>query len=107
MTTDTTAPSPLLRTVSTTATDYWNDSCAVDELEYAIANGGVGATSNPPIVLEVLKKEPERWKARARVFQRSGSFFRTSSTIGGFDVAPTPPFAIAYSSSSTAHESFQ
>ncbi len=66
MQTETTTPSPLLRTVSTTATDYWNDSCAVDELEYAIANGAVGATSNPPIVLEVLKKEPERWKARAR-----------------------------------------
>jgi len=66
MTTETNAPSPLQRTVSTTPTDYWNDSCAVDELEYAIANGAVGATSNPPIVLEVLKKEPDRWKARAR-----------------------------------------
>lgn len=64
---DTTATmSPLLRTVTTTPTDYWNDSCAVDELEYAIANGAVGATTNPPIVLEVLKKEPDLWRARAR-----------------------------------------
>ncbi len=57
---------PLQLTVGTTPTDLWNDSSAVDELEYAIANGAVGATSNPPIVLEVLKKEPELWKARAR-----------------------------------------
>ncbi len=58
--------SPLLRMVETTPTDYWNDSCAVDELEYAIARGATGATTNPQIVLDVLKKEPEHWKARAR-----------------------------------------
>ena len=27
------ADSPLGRTISTTATDIWNDSCAIDELE--------------------------------------------------------------------------
>jgi transaldolase len=67
---DTMTMSPLLRTVSTTATDYWNDSCAVDELSYAIENGAVGATTNPTIVLEVLKKDPVLWRERARVLWR-------------------------------------
>jgi transaldolase len=56
--------SPLHETVSTTATDYWNDSCSVEELTYAIANGAVGATSNPTIVGEVLKKEMHLWRDR-------------------------------------------
>ena len=30
------ADTPLGRTIATTATDIWNDSCAIDELEYAI-----------------------------------------------------------------------
>lgn len=58
--------SPLHRMVCTTPTDFWNDSCAVDELTYAIGHGAVGATSNPPIVLEVLRKEPDLWRDRAR-----------------------------------------
>ena len=48
---------PMLRTVSGRPTDYWNDSCALEELEYAVARGATGATSNPSIVLEVLGKE--------------------------------------------------
>ncbi len=47
--------SPMLRTVQGTPTDYWNDSCSADELEYAIQRGATGATSNPNIVYEVLK----------------------------------------------------
>src|SRR6478736_7148592 len=49
------AESPLGRTIATTATDIWNDSCAVDELEYAISYGAVGATANPTIVTDVWK----------------------------------------------------
>jgi len=56
--------SPLHETVATTATDYWNDSCSIEELSYAISRGAVGATSNPTIVGEVLKKEWGRWEAR-------------------------------------------
>lgn len=56
--------SPLHQTVMETATDYWNDSCSLGELAYAIENGAVGATSNPTIVLEVLKKEMGLWKER-------------------------------------------
>lgn len=50
--------------VSTTKTDFWNDSCSLEELTYAIENGAVGATSNPTIVLDVLKKEMHLWKGR-------------------------------------------
>ena len=58
--------SPLAKMVETTATDYWNDSCAVAELEYAVARGGTGATSNPTIVGEVMKKEKDHWTPRVR-----------------------------------------
>ena len=46
--------SPLLQTARLSPTDYWNDSCAVDELTYAIERGATGATSNPSIVVQVL-----------------------------------------------------
>jgi transaldolase len=58
--------SPLQRMVEATPTDFWNDSCAVAELEYAVARGGTGATSNPVIVGEVMKKEREHWVPRVR-----------------------------------------
>jgi transaldolase len=64
--TTTGAKSPLHETVSTTATDYWNDSCSLEELAYAIEHGAVGATSNPTIVGEVLQKEWETWAPRIR-----------------------------------------
>ncbi len=64
--TETLAASPLARTVADTPTDIWNDSCAVDELEYAIAFGAVGATANPTIVHDVWKKDPAHWRARVR-----------------------------------------
>jgi len=56
--------SPLLRMVQDTPTDYWNDSCAVDELAYAVERGATGATSNPTIVHEVLRKEATHWVPR-------------------------------------------
>jgi transaldolase len=49
---------------TTTATDLWNDSCSVAELTYAIARGAVGATTNPTIVVGVLKKELSCWSGR-------------------------------------------
>ena len=58
------ADSPLGRTIATTATDIWNDSCAVDELEYAISFGAVGATANPTIVADVWKHDPAYWRGR-------------------------------------------
>ncbi len=47
-------------------TDYWNDSCSVEELTYAISHGAVGATSNPTIIVNVLKKEKHLWEDRIR-----------------------------------------
>lgn len=56
--------SPLHQTVSTTPTDYWNDSCSIEELTYAIEHGATGATTNPTIVLQVLNKEMDLWRDR-------------------------------------------
>jgi transaldolase len=58
--------SPLLRMTRDTPTDYWNDSCAVADLEYAVARGATGATSNPSIVLDVLRSEKTHWIPRIR-----------------------------------------
>lgn len=55
---------PLHEMSCTTPTEYWNDSCSIQELTYAIERGAVGATSNPSIILEVLKKEMPLWKER-------------------------------------------
>src|SRR5882762_7346052 len=60
----TTYKSPLHEMTQTTATSLWNDSAAISELSYSIEHGGVGATCNPVIVLGVLKKEINVWKAR-------------------------------------------
>lgn len=57
---------PLHKMTLTTPTRYWNDSCSVQELEYAIARGATGATSNPAIVLNVLRKEMDLWRARIK-----------------------------------------
>jgi transaldolase len=62
----TTVESPLLRMAETTPTQYWNDSCATAELAYAVERGATGATSNPSIVLEVMKKESAVWAPRVR-----------------------------------------
>lgn len=56
--------SKLQEMVLTTPTDYWNDSCSVEELNYAIEQGAVGATTNPVIVLGVVKKEMPLWRDR-------------------------------------------
>ena len=64
MATHTDVKSPLHETVTTTATDYWNDSCSLEELAYAIEHGATGATSNPTIVGEVLQKEMGVWRER-------------------------------------------
>ena len=60
------ADSPLGRTIATTPTDVWNDSCSVPELEYAISYGAVGATANPTIVTDVWKQDPAYWRDRVR-----------------------------------------
>ena len=56
--------SPLHEMTQTTATCLWNDSATLSELTYAIEHGAVGATCNPVIVLDALKKEA--WNDRIR-----------------------------------------
>lgn len=58
--------SPLHEMTQTTPTCLWNDSATLSELTYAIEHGAVGATCNPVIVLEALKKEAHLWDDRIR-----------------------------------------
>lgn len=58
--------SPLHEMVNKTNTDFWNDSCSIAELEYALEYGAVGATTNPVIVGEVLKKEMHLYEGRIK-----------------------------------------
>jgi transaldolase len=63
--------SPLHEMTHTTPTCLWNDSASIQELTYALDHGAVGATCNPVIVGEVLKKEMHLWKDRIRELIRS------------------------------------
>jgi len=64
MTNNTKGKSPLHTMTLTSPTEFWNDSCSVADLTYAIDNGATGGTSNPLIVGEVLKKEMDTWRPR-------------------------------------------
>ncbi len=53
-----------------TPTCLWNDSASIQELTSSMEHGAVGATCNPVIILEVLKKEMHLWKDHiARMIQ--------------------------------------
>lgn len=41
--------------------EFWNDSCALNELSDAVAHGATGATSNPVIVCAAVKADPKTW----------------------------------------------
>lgn len=58
--------SPLHKMACTTPTDFWNDSCSIPELTYAMEHGAVGATTNPVIVGEVLKKDMGSYEGRIK-----------------------------------------
>ncbi len=61
-----TVASPLLRMARETPTDWWNDSCDPADLASAIERGATGATSNPTIVLDVMRSNGARWWPRLR-----------------------------------------
>jgi transaldolase len=63
--------SPLHEMTQTTPTCLWNDSATYSELTYAIEHGAVGATCNPVIVLDALKKEAHIWNDRIRALAAS------------------------------------
>jgi transaldolase len=73
--------SPLFEMTQTTPTCLWNDSAAIQELSYSIEHGAVGATCNPVIVLDILKREMNLWKDRIGqlVWEMSGA---TEEAIG-------------------------
>jgi transaldolase len=56
--------SRLHQMTQTTPTCLWNDSADIDELNYAIENGAVGATCNPVIAVGILKKHMAEWRPR-------------------------------------------
>jgi transaldolase len=62
--------SPLYEMTQTTPTCLWNDSATLSELTYSIEHGAVGATCNPVIVLDALKKESHLWNDRIRAIAK-------------------------------------
>ena len=64
------ASSPLVESVRTTPTEFWNDGPSVTELEESMANGAVGATSNPFLIHGEMERDRSRWKARALAVRR-------------------------------------
>lgn len=68
---DVLAETPLHKMARTTPTCLWNDSASVRELRSSIENGAVGATCNPVIVVQILKKELVRWQARIQALLQS------------------------------------
>jgi transaldolase len=62
--------SKLHQMTQTTPTCLWNDSADVEELQYAIENGAVGATCNPVIAHTILKKEIALWRPRIETLMR-------------------------------------
>ena len=54
----------------TTPTCLWNDSADLDELAFAIEQGGVGATCNPVIAHTVLKTRLAEWRPRIAALMR-------------------------------------
>jgi transaldolase len=62
--------SPLHQMTQTTPTCLWNDSADIDELNYAIENGAVGATCNPVIALGILRKRIAEWRPRIEALLR-------------------------------------
>jgi transaldolase len=60
----TTYKSRLHEMTQTTPTCLWNDSADIEELEYSIENGAVGATCNPVIAVGILKKDIAAWRPR-------------------------------------------
>ena len=62
--------SPLHQMTQTTPTCLWNDSAALDELQFAIEHGAVGATCNPVIAHAVLKARIDQWRPRIEALVR-------------------------------------
>lgn len=62
-------------------TELWNDSCGIGDVSFAIARGAVGATSNPVIVFNVLKRELHLWQDRLQTIIHDEMPFATDEEI--------------------------
>jgi len=51
-----------MRSTVALGAEFWNDSCAVHELQEAVDLGATGATSNPVIVSAVVKADLKTWQ---------------------------------------------
>lgn len=67
---DTVGSSPLQQMTGQGPTCLWNDSAAAADLQYSLEHGAVGATCNPVIVLDVLKREYPEWRPRIEALAR-------------------------------------
>jgi transaldolase len=56
-----TLPATKMRLTTGLGADFWNDSCALNELSEAVEGGATGATSNPVIVHTAIKADPKTW----------------------------------------------
>ena len=63
-TTTLTWKNPLQQMTQTTPTCLWSDSPVIEELQYSIEQGAVGATCNPVIAATVVKNELAQWRPR-------------------------------------------
>ena len=72
---------PLHKMSRTTPTCLWNDSSSVQELQASIADGAVGATCNPVIVVGVLKRELNQWQEQIQTLV-DGNPLATEDEIG-------------------------
>ena len=50
-----------MQITSELGSDWWNDSCDLQELQDAVDQGAVGATSNPVIIKAVVENKPDEW----------------------------------------------
>jgi len=51
-----------MRQTTALGTDFWNDSCDLGQLREAVAEGAVGATSNPVIVHQAVQDAEADWQ---------------------------------------------
>ena len=97
------AATPLGRTIAEHPTDIWNDSCNVDELQYAVGFGAVGATANPTIVVDNWKADPSYWSGRVRTLAQEQPAFSERelawATVAAMSVRAAPLLMPAFGAS--------
>lgn len=81
---ETAAMGALHRMACATPTDLWNDSCHPEEIRAALETGAVGATSNPVLILEALRREPAHWRQQIRTWAEESPQAHEDDLTGRF-----------------------